>query len=240
MLLEIPGGQWMTTVSETATRLLTLEGKVAVITVAGSGIGRGIALRLSEMGAAVVVLDNDSEKGQATVRTITERAGRGSFEICDVRSSEDCRRATNAAITSFGRIDILCNNAGVIVRKNVVDLAEEEWDLALDVTLKGIFLLSREVIPHMAKNGGGVIVNTGSGWSIKGGPQAASYCAAKAGVLNLTRAMAIDTPMLRSECAQLGADPAGFLKEAANRPLARIGAPEDVANAVLFLVSDMA
>ena len=139
----------MTTVSETATRLLTLEGKVAVITGAGSGIGRGIALRLSEMGAAVVVLDNDSEKGQATVRTITERAGRGSFEICDVRSSEDCRRATNAALASFGRIDILCNNAGVIVRKNVVDLAEEEWDLALDVTLKGIFLLSRQVIPHI-------------------------------------------------------------------------------------------
>jgi len=247
----------MTTVSQIATRLLSLEGKVALVTGAGSGIGRGIALRLSEMGAVIVVLDIDSEKGQATVRTITERAGRAMFELCDVRSAEDCRRATEAAITSFGRIDILCNNAGVIVRKNVVDLAEEEWDLALDVTLKGIYLLSREVVPQMVNSGGGVIVNTGSGWSIRGGPQAASYCAAKAGVLNLTRAMAIDhgranirvncicpgdidTPMLRSECAQLGADPAAFLKEAANRPLARIGTPEDVANAVLFLASDMA
>jgi NAD(P)-dependent dehydrogenase (short-subunit alcohol dehydrogenase family) len=247
----------MTSISETATRLLSLEGKVAVITGAGSGIGRGIALRLSEMGAAVVVLDIDIEKGEATVRTITELAGRALFEKCDVRSAEDCRRATASAIASFGRIDILCNNAGVIVRKNVVDLAEEEWDMALDVTLKGIFLLSREVIPHMEKSGGGAIVNTGSGWSLKGGSQAASYCAAKAGVLNLTRAMAIDhgksnirvncvcpgdidTPMLRSECTQLGADPAAFLKEAANRPLARVGTPEDVANAVLFLVSDMA
>jgi NAD(P)-dependent dehydrogenase (short-subunit alcohol dehydrogenase family) len=247
----------MTPLAETATRLLSLESKVAVITGSGSGIGRGIALRLSEMGAAVVVLDIDSEKGQATARTITERAGRATFASCDVRSAEDCRRAVEAAIVSFGRVDILCNNAGVIVRKSVVDLGEEEWDLALDVTLKGIFLLSREVIPHMAKNGGGVIVNTGSGWSIKGGPQAASYCAAKAGVLNLTRAMAIDhgrsnirvncicpgdidTPMLRSECAQLGADPTAFLKEAANRPLARIGTPEDVASAVLFLVSEMA
>jgi NAD(P)-dependent dehydrogenase (short-subunit alcohol dehydrogenase family) len=246
----------MTTMSETATRLLTLEGRVAVITGAGSGIGRGIALRLSEMGAAIVVLDIDSEKGQATVRTITERAGRASFETCDVRSAQDCRRAVDAAIASFGRIDILCNNAGVIVRKNVVDLAEEEWNLSLDVTLKGIFLLSREVIPHMARSGGGVIVNTGSGWSMKGGPLAASYCAAKAGVLNLTRAMAIDhgrvnirvncvcpgdidTPMLRRECAQLGADPTAFLKEAANRPLARIGTTDDVANAVLFLASDM-
>jgi NAD(P)-dependent dehydrogenase (short-subunit alcohol dehydrogenase family) len=247
----------MTSISETATRLLSLEDKVAVITGAGSGIGRGIALRLSEMGAAVVVLDIDSEKGEATVRTITERAGRALFKKCDVRSAEDCRRATASAIASFGRIDILCNNAGVIIRKSVVDLGEEEWDLALDVTLKGIFLLSREVIPQMEKNGGGAIVNTGSGWSLKGGPQAASYCAAKAGVLNLTRAMAIDhgkanirvncvcpgdvdTPMLRSECAQLGADPAAFLKEAAERPLARVGTPEDVANAVLFLASDMA
>jgi NAD(P)-dependent dehydrogenase (short-subunit alcohol dehydrogenase family) len=247
----------MTTISETATRLLSLEGKVAIVTGAGSGIGRGIAIRLAQMGAALLVLDINAEGGEATTRSITERGGRALFEKCDIRSSHDCKNATEKAIASFGRIDILCNNAGVIVRKNVVELSEDEWDLALDVTLKGIFLLSREVIPHMTKNGGGAIINTGSGWSLKAGPQAASYCAAKAGVLNLTRAMAIDhgtsnirvncvcpgdidTPMLRSECAQLGADPAAFLKEAANRPLARVGTPVDVANAVLFLASDMA
>jgi NAD(P)-dependent dehydrogenase (short-subunit alcohol dehydrogenase family) len=247
----------MTTIAETATRLLSLQGKVAIVTGAGSGIGRGIAVGLAQMGAAIVVLDINPEGGEATTRTITERGGRALFEKCDIRSSHDCKNVTEKAIASFGRIDILCNNAGVIVRKNVVDLTEDEWDLALDVTLKGIFLLSREVIPYMAKNGGGAIINTGSGWSLKGGPQAASYCAAKAGVLNLTRAMAIDygksnirvncvcpgdidTPMLRSECVQLGADPAAFLKEAANRPLARVGTPEDVANAVLFLASEMA
>src|SRR5438105_3929056 len=136
-------------------------------------------------------------------------------------------------------------------------LSEDEWDLALDVNLKSIFLLSREVIPHMIKAGSGVIINTGSGWSLKGGPQAASYCAAKAGVLNLTRAMAIDygkhnirvncicpgdidTPMLQSECEQLGEETVTFLREAANRPIARVGTPEDVANAVLFLASGMA
>jgi len=156
----------------------------------------------------------------------------------------------------LGKIDILCNNAGVVIRKSVVDLREEEWDAALDVTLKGVYRLSREVIPHMIRNGGGTIINTGSGWSLKGGPQAASYCAAKGGVLNLTRAMAIDhgphnirincicpgdidTPMLHSECAQLGQEPSAFLKEAARRPLARVGTPDDVANAVLFLASDM-
>jgi len=247
----------MHAISAKAVQLLSLEGKVAVVTGASSGIGRGIALRLADMGAAVVILDIDPEGGQATLRTITERGGRALFEKCDLRQATDCRAATEKAITAFGRIDILCNNAGIIIRKNVVDLKEEEWDVVLDVTLKGIFLLSRESIPHMVKNGGGAIINTGSGWALKGGPQAASYCAAKAGVLNLTKAMAVDhgkdgirvncvcpgdvdTPMLHSECAQLGEDKATFLRDAARRPLARVGRPEDVANAVLFLASPMA
>ena len=151
----------------------------------------------------------------------------------------------------------LCNCAGIAIRKDVVDLSEDEWDSALDVTLKGIYLLSHEVIPQMIRNGGGSIVNIGSGWSLKGGPKAASYCAAKGGTVNLTRAMAIDhgkhnirvncvcpgdvdTPMLRSECAQLGQDVQQFMRESADRPLSRVGRPEDIANAVLFLASPMA
>jgi NAD(P)-dependent dehydrogenase (short-subunit alcohol dehydrogenase family) len=246
----------MTSISETAKHLLSLEGKVAMVTGAASGIGRGIALRLAELGATIVILDIDPAGAKSTEERIASQ-GKTRFEKCDVRSSRDCQQAVAAAIDAFGKIDILCNNAGVILRKDVTNLTEDEWDLALDVTLKSIFLLSREVIPHMIKAGSGVIINTGSGWSLKGGPQAASYCAAKAGVLNLTRAMAIDygkhnirvncicpgdidTPMLRSECSQLGADPAAFLREAANRPIARVGTPEDVANAVLFLASGMA
>ena len=130
----------MTTISETATRLLSLEGKVAIVTGAGSGIGRGIALRLAQMGAALMVLDIDPEGGEATARSITERGGRALFEKCDVRhAAATATRQPRKPWRSFGRIDILCNNAGVIVRKNVVALSEEEWDLALDVTLKGIF-----------------------------------------------------------------------------------------------------
>jgi NAD(P)-dependent dehydrogenase (short-subunit alcohol dehydrogenase family) len=247
----------MTTISERAAQLLSLEGKVAMITGAASGIGRGIALRLAEMGAAVVILDIEAAGGKATAGAITERGGRARFEKCDVRSTLDCKEAVAKSIASFSKIDILCNNAGVAIRKGVADLQEAEWDLALDVTLKGIFLLSREVIPQMIQGGGGVIINTGSGWSLKGGPQAASYCAAKAGVLNLTRAMAIDhgkhnirvncicpgdidTPMLHSECSQLRQEPGAFMQEAANRPIARVGTPDDVANAVLFLASGMA
>ena len=244
------------TIAENAEKLLSLEGQVAMVTGAASGIGRGIADLLARMGAAVVVLDIEEAGGAETVSEICRQDGKAIFFRCDVRSAKDCAAAVRIAIQSFGKIDILCNNAGVAIRKGVVDLGEEEWDRVLDVTLKSVYLLSREVIPHMIRNGGGRIVNTGSGWSLKGGPKAAAYCAAKAGVLNLTRAMAIDygkdhirvncvcpgdvdTAMLRGECEQLGEEPDKFMAEAANRPLRRVGTPDDVAKAVLFLASEM-
>ena len=250
-----------TKIGERVAHLLSLEGNVAVVTGAASGIGRGIALRLAEMGAVVILLDVDDIKGRATAAEIEQHGGAAIFLNCDVRSAAECQRAIETVVERqdeerSGKIDILCNCAGVAIRKDIIELSEDEWDYALDVTLKGIFLLSREVIPHMIRSGGGSIINIGSGWSLKGGPQAASYCAAKGGVVNLTRAMAIDhgkhnirvnclcpgdvdTPMLRSECAQLGEDVQTFMQEAAKRPLARVGTPEDVANAVLFLASPM-
>jgi NAD(P)-dependent dehydrogenase (short-subunit alcohol dehydrogenase family) len=241
---------------ERAAQLLSLEDRIALVTGAASGIGRGISLRLAEMGAFVVLLDVDDIKGRATATEIEEQKGAAIFLNVDVRSAAECRRAVESVIAQRGKIDILCNCAGVAIRKDIVDLTEDEWDYALDVTLKGIYLLSREVVPHMIRNGGGSIINIGSGWSLKGGPKAASYCAAKGGAVNLTRAMAIDhgkhnirvncvcpgdveTPMLLSECAQLGEDREAFMREAANRPLARVGTPDDIANAVLFLASPM-
>jgi NAD(P)-dependent dehydrogenase (short-subunit alcohol dehydrogenase family) len=245
-----------TKIAERAAQLLSLVGKVAMVTGAASGIGRGISIRLAEMGAFVVLLDVDDIKGRASAAEIGEQGGAATFLNCDVRSAAECRRTVKVVIEEAGKVDILCNCAGVAIRKDIVELTEDEWDYALDVTLKGIYLLSREVVPHMIRNGGGSIINIGSGWSLKGGPRAASYCAAKGGVVNLTRAMAIDhgkhnirvncvcpgdvdTPMLRSECAQLGEDPQTFMREAANRPLGRVGTPDDIANAVLFLASPM-
>jgi NAD(P)-dependent dehydrogenase (short-subunit alcohol dehydrogenase family) len=243
-------------IEDRAAKLLSLKGKVGMVTGAASGIGRGISTRLADMGAFVSVLDIDAQKGEETAADIQSHGGESLFTKCDVRSSADCRGAVESTIKRWGKIDILCNCAGIAIRKDIVELTEDEWDLALDVTLKGMYLLSREVVPHMIHNGGGSVINIGSGWSLKGGPRAASYCAAKGGVVNLTRAMAIDhgkhnirvncvcpgdvdTPMLRSECVQLGEDMQAFMRDAASRPLARVGTPEDIANAVLFLASPM-
>lgn len=243
-------------IPEEATRLLSLVGSVAMVTGAGSGIGRAIAIRFADMGADVVLLDID-ETGNAQTRAEMKKRGREAISVkCDVSSATDCKRATETVIQQHRRVDILCNCAGIAIRKDVVELTEDEWDRALDVTLKGIYLLSHEVIPHLIRGGGGKIINIGSGWSLKGGPRAASYCAAKGGTVNLTRAMAIDygkhrirvncicpgdvdTPMLHSECAQLGEDAQTFMREAANRPLARVGTPDDIATAALFLASPM-
>ena len=236
--------------------LLSLEGKVAIVSGAGSGIGRGIATCLAECGAAVAILDINGSAGDATAEAIRSGGGHAIAVVCDVRSGGSASNAVSAVFERFGHIDILCNNAGVAIRKDIVSLEESEWEVAVDVTLKGVYTLSHAVIPHMIAAGGGAIINTGSGWALKGGARAASYCAAKGGVLNLTRAMAIDhgrqnirvncvcpgdilTPMLLGECSQLGEDEGAFLKEAADRPLGRIGIPEDVAHAVLFLASPM-
>jgi len=229
-----------------------LAGKVAIITGGGSGIGLGCVRYLADVGAKVVIIDVNESAGEAACEEID---GKAVFIRTDVSSSSDCRRAVEEVAQRFGRIDILVNSAGVIRRKNVVDLAEEEWDLVLDVSLKGTYLMSKYVIPVMERSGG-AIVNIGSGWGLKGGPQAAAYCAAKGGVVNLTRAMAIDhgpqkirvncvcpgdvdTPLLRSEAVQLGADESTFMAEAGDRPLARVGTPLDIAKAVYFLVSDL-
>ena len=232
--------------------ILDLAGKVALVTGAGSGIGQGCAQYLAEAGARVVIIDINQSAGEATQAEIGDGA---LFIRADVSSSDDCRHAIEEIVDRFGRINILVNSAGVIRRKSVVDLSEEEWDLVLDVSLKGTYLMSKYVIPVMERTGGS-IVNIASGWGLKGGPQAAAYCAAKGGVVNLTRAMAIDhgpqnirvncvcpgdvdTPLLRSEAVQLGADTDKFMAEAADRPLARVGTPLDIAKAVYFLVSDL-
>jgi NAD(P)-dependent dehydrogenase (short-subunit alcohol dehydrogenase family) len=243
-------------VNRKALKLISLKGKVALITGAASGIGLATAKCLAEAGARVALLDINESKGKEAAVEIENSGENAKFYRCDVTSNSDCKSITQEVYREFGRIDILFNNAGVIKRKNIVELSEEEWDVVLNVNLKAIYLLSHHVIPYMAKGGGGSIINAGSGWGLKGGPNAAAYCAAKGGAVNLTRAMAIDhgkqrirvncvcpgdtdTPLLHDEAAQLGEASEKFMKKAADRPLDRIGLPEDIANAVLYFASDI-
>ncbi len=158
-------------------------------------------------------------------------------------------------VEGFGGVDVVFNNAGIIRRTTAVETTVEEWDRVFGVNVRAIFLMCKHVVPIMAANGGGSIVNTGSGWGLKGGGQAISYCASKGAVVNMTRALAIDhgpqgirvnsvnpgdvdTGMLRDEARQLGQDQAGFLAEAAERPLNRMGQPSEIAAAVVWLASD--
>lgn len=235
---------------------ISLAGRVALVTGGSGGIGAGIALRLGQAGAKVVVMDIRPQDGlMARLRA----EGIDSIMVDgDVTRAEDAQRAVGIAVERYGRLDVLVNNAGVIRRQTVLTLSEHDWDWVMAVNVKSIFLMSREAIPVMRETAHhGSIVNLASGWGVTAGPDAVVYCASKAAVINMTRAMAIDhgganirvnsvspgdteTAMLRTEADSLGQDWAVFRQSAADRPLARLGQPEDVADAVLFLASDLA
>jgi NAD(P)-dependent dehydrogenase (short-subunit alcohol dehydrogenase family) len=232
-----------------------LVGKVAVITGGASGIGRATARLLGRKGAAVAIVDENADEGSLTTQQIIGDGGQAIFIRADVSQATDCQHAIQQTLATFGQINILINNAGIMRRSTVLDLDEADWDRVMAVNAKSVFLMSRYTIPQMVKAGGGVIVNTASGWGLVGGRQAASYCASKGAVVLLTKAMALDhgpqnirvnavapgdtdTPMLHSEASQLNLPEKLFLAQAADRPLGRYGQPEDIARAILYLASD--
>jgi NAD(P)-dependent dehydrogenase (short-subunit alcohol dehydrogenase family) len=234
-----------------------LQGKTALITGGAGGIGRAAAVLFAREGAAVTIVDLNRQAGEAVVREISSAGGRAIFECADVTCVADCKRVVDRTVEKFGGIHVLFNNAGIIRRASVVEISEEEWDAVMTVNVKSIFFMCREVIPIMMRAKGGSIINTASGWGLAGGAQAAAYCASKGAVVLMTKAMAIDhgrqnirvnsicpgdtdTAMLRSEAQQLGEAEDQFLSESAKRPLGRMGRPEEIARAALYLASDAA
>jgi NAD(P)-dependent dehydrogenase (short-subunit alcohol dehydrogenase family) len=234
-----------------------LHGKTALITGGAGGIGRATALLFAREGAAVAIVDLNQEVGREVAREISTAGGRAIFERADVTCPADCRRVVERTVHEFGGIHILFNNAGIVRRASVVEISEDDWDAVIAVNVKSIFLMSREIIPIMAKAEGGSIINTASGWGLAGGSRAAAYCASKGAVVLMTKAMAIDhgrqkirvncicpgdtdTAMLRGEARQMGAAEDRFLAESAQRPLGRVGTPEEIAQAALYLASDAA
>jgi NAD(P)-dependent dehydrogenase (short-subunit alcohol dehydrogenase family) len=234
---------------------MRLANKVALIAGGTSGIGEATALLFAREGAKVAITGRNEARGHEVTVTILKEGGHAIFIRTDVRHAFECHRAVEETVRTFGRLDILFNNAGVYYPHTTLDCTEEEWDLQMDINLKGTFLMSKAALPGMIAQGSGVIINNSSGWGLVGGDKAVAYCASKGGVVLLTKAMAIDhgaqgirincicpgdvdTPMLPEDARMRGLEWSTYIAGAANRPMGRIGTAEEIAKSVLFLASD--
>jgi meso-butanediol dehydrogenase / (S,S)-butanediol dehydrogenase / diacetyl reductase len=232
-----------------------LEGKVAVVTAGGSGIGAATARRFGVEGAAVVIADLSGTRAEKVAGEIKGGGGRAAFIKMDAADPDGVQAAIKLALDRYGRLDIMFNNAGIAELSPVEGISLESWNRVLAVTLTGTFLGIKYSVPIMRRQGGGAIVNTASISGTRGDYGMSSYNAAKAGVINLTRTVALENAKhkIRVNCVCPGAINTRApeilgkeraeqfrLAQAAAHPVGRMGEPQEIANAVLFLASDEA
>ena len=232
------------------------EGKVAVVTGGASGIGRATVEGFLAEGAKVAIVDISEDSGAKTVSELKGQGHDPMLVVGDVTSSKDVKRIVSEVLGRFGRIDILFSNAGILVEGTVEEVPEEQWDRIMAVNVKGVFLMAKEVIPVMLRQGGGVVVNNASCSGLVGDRGAIAYNTSKGAVVIMTKCLALDyalknvrvncicpgeieTPMFLQEVSTRGTDVEEYRKEiAAYHPIGRLGRPKEVANTVLFLASD--
>jgi NAD(P)-dependent dehydrogenase (short-subunit alcohol dehydrogenase family) len=238
------------------SRRFDISGKVAIVTGAASGIGRAIALALSDLGARVAIADKAGDEAKKVAREINAAGGRAVAIKTDVTKTRDIQRMVQEVIDKFGRIDILVNNAGVISRQSFVDMTEADFDKTLDINLKGVVLCSQAAAKHMIAQKSGKIVNMGSSFSSRGSVcnlsgGGADYCASKAGVQALTRVLAMElgpcginvnavAPGIVNTPMHKGLWEVAEVYYANSVPLGRLAEPEDIADVVAFLATDAA
>lgn len=235
-----------------------LANRIAIVTGGAKGIGKSIAIKFAQEGCSVVIADILGEEGERTAREISAQGTRGLFIGCDVSNSNQVAKVTDETIREFGKVDILVNNAGMVpLPRSIVDRTEEEWDRMLNVNLKSVFLCSKAVVPHMKKQGYGKIINMSSVAAIAPPMPIIHYSASKAGVLGLTKDLALELApfhicvnailpgTIRTEMLDAimppGVDKDEFYMQLAKMvvPMQRMGEPEDVAGAALFLASEL-
>ena len=234
---------------------MKLREKVAIVTGAASGIGQASAVAFAREGAKVVVVDIEERGGQETLERIRAAGGQAFFERTDVSREADISRMVANTISRWGRIDILFNNAGVVLVKPLEETTEAEWDRLISINLKAAFLAIKHVVPHMRRSGGGAILNTGSIGSMVGQLNTPVYIASKGAVALLTKSLALDygrdqirvnclcpgitdTPMLREHLGNGPEGEANIRRRLSRVPLGKILKPEDLAQAALYLVSE--
>ena len=232
---------------------MLLEGKTAIVTGAGSGIGAASAIRFAAEGARVLAVDIRGHKADQTVAEIEARGGYAETFAANVAEETDVAAMIEQCMTSFGRLDVLYNNAGTVRPGDAVELSTDDWDLVMNVNVRSVFLGSKFAIPHMRNQGGGSIVNTASISGLHGDGRSVVYAASKAAVINLTRALSTDhaaegirvnaicpgsietPPVLR-----MSRDPEVLERNLTAHAMGRLGKPEEIANVAAWLASDEA